>query len=164
LPEHEALYERMELLTNYNEQFWDAVKEAVKSFESGTEIVVGSNVIIVVEVLPEDRIILRIAGRNQTFPIKELKAGIAMAIAEQWFKEGDPTALVMKGAYAAANKAGNIERAKEWWSEAQAGGVDVKELVPVIDDTYDALEQDLEKAMKAREMKTEAVKTEAKSE
>jgi hypothetical protein len=156
LPEHEAMYHRIKMLADYNGQFWDAVKEGTKSFESGSELPVGNTVISVVEVLPNDRIILRIAGTNKTYPLKELKAGIAMAIAEKWFKPGDPTALVMKGAYAAVNKAGNVERAKEWWGQAIAGGVDVKGLLPVIDDRYDAMEKDLEKAAAAREPKKEA--------
>jgi hypothetical protein len=156
LPEHAAMYHRLKMLADYNGQFWDAVKEGTKSFEGASELPVGNTVISVVEVLPDDRIILKIAGSSRTYPLKELKAGIAMAIAEKWFKPGDPTALVMKGAYAAVNKAGNVERAKEWWGQAIAGGVDVKGLLPVIEDRYDAMEKDLETAAAAREPKKEA--------
>src|SRR5690606_11302969 len=141
---------RLSQLVDYNDQFWNAVKQGMKSFESGSELMVGSTYITVVEVLPDDKIVLRIGGRNQTFPLKDLKAGIAMAIAEKWFRPNDPNALVMKGAYAAVNKAGNIERAKEWWAEAIQAGVDVNSLLPVIEDQYTALDKDLEAAMQAR--------------
>jgi hypothetical protein len=150
LPEHDAMYARLVQLADYNDQFWNAVKQGMKGLESGSELEIGSTVITVVEVLPDDKIVLRIAGRNQTFPLKELKAGIAMAIAEKWFRADDPNALVMKGAYAAVNKAGNIQKAKEWWNQAIQSGVNVSSLLPVLDDQYEGLEKDLDKAMQAR--------------
>lgn len=150
LPEHDAMYDRLVQLADYNDQFWNAVKQGMKGLESGAELMIGSTYITVVEVLPDDKIILRIAGRNQTFPLKDLKAGIAMAIAEKWFRPNDPNALVMKGAYAAVNKAGDTNRAKEWWNEAMQGGVSVQNLLPVIDDQYTNFAKDLDMAMQAR--------------
>jgi hypothetical protein len=149
LPEHEAMYGRMVMLVDYNGQFWDAVKEAVKSLESGSELAVGSQVLIVVEVL-SDKIILRIAGQNRTYPYEDLPGGIVVAIADKWLNQNDPTSLVMKGAYAAVNKAGNVERARQMWDDAIRGGVDVRAILPVLDDKYDALAKDLEKAEAAR--------------
>jgi hypothetical protein len=152
LPEHEAMFGRMTMLVDYNGQFWHAIDEAVKTFKDGmnSELMVGSQVILVVEAFP-DKIILRIAGQNKTYSLKTLPGGIAVAIADKWLKPEDPASKVMKGAYAAVNKAGNVEKAKTMWEEAIAGGVDVKALVPVIDDKYDGLEKDLEKAMSQKE-------------
>lgn len=149
LPEHQKMFERLKMLTDYNGQFWNAVAEAVKSFKSGSELMVGSQVLVVVEAGP-DFLILRIAGKNQRFPIRELKAGIAVAVADQWFQPNDPAALVMKGAYAAVNRLGNVERAKEWWEQAKAAGVDTSSLVPVIDDTYENFAKDLDQAIMAQ--------------
>ena len=149
LPKHAAMYDRLVTLADYNAQFWNAVDEAIKTFESGTEISVGSNVIVVVEVRPPDSIILRVAGRNRTYRVRELPAGIAAAFADLWFDQQNPATRVMKGAYAAVNRASNIERAREFWDEATAQGEDMSSLMPVLDDTYDNLERDLADAMNA---------------
>jgi hypothetical protein len=153
LPEHEAMYERMAMLVDYNGQFWDAIDKALREIKakSANELMVGSQVLLIVDVMPEEKkIILRIAGQNRTYSYHALPGGIAVAIADKWFNQSDPASKVMKGAYAAVNKAGNVEKAKAMWDEAIAAGVDIKALPAVIDDKYDGFEQDLEKAMAAR--------------
>ncbi len=151
MPEHKALVERMSMLVEYNDQFWKAVSEAMKTFQDGTdsELMVGNQVLAVVEGFP-DKIILRIAGQNRTYALKDLPGGIAVAIADKWLDEKDPASRVVKGAYAAVNKAGNVDKARTLWDEAMAGGLDIKALMPVLDDKYDGLEKDLDKAMQAR--------------
>lgn len=151
LPEHEPLVQRMSMLVEYNDQFWNAIDEAMKSFKEGmnSELMVGSQVLLVVEPFP-DKIILRIAGQNKTYALKDLPGGIAVAIADKWLNESDPASRVVKGAYAAVNKAGNVDKARIMWDEATAAGLDMKALMPVLEDKYDGLEKDLDKAMQAR--------------
>lgn len=151
LPEHEPLVDRMSMLVEYNAQFWGAISEAMKSFSDGTdtELMVGSQVLLVVEAFPE-KIILRVAGQNKTYALKDLPGGIAVAIADKWLDESDPASRVVKGAYAAVNKAGNVDKARIMWDEATAAGLDMKALLPVLEDKYDGLEKDLDKAMQAR--------------
>lgn len=146
LPEHEALVDRLKLLTNYNEQFWHAVDEGIKSLKPGAELEVGSQRLLVVEATPKV-LEVRIARMNKKFIVREMPAGVAGAVADLWFNKNDPAAGVMKGAYAAVNRAGDAEKAKELWDQAALSGVDVAGLLPVLEDKYDNLEQDLEKAM-----------------
>ena len=81
-----------------------------------------------------------------------------MAIADKWLDDKDPASRVVKGAYAAVNKAGNVDKARIMWDEAIAAGLDVKALVPVLEDKYDGLEKDLDKAVQAREANKPAEK------
>ena len=104
---------------------------------------------LIVTVSPE-RLTIRRAGGNVTYPIDELPAGLTMALADSWFKSDDPVNRVVKGAYfavAEGDVASHREKAKKYWEEATAAGVDAKPLLPFLTDKYDL------------EMKAEATKT-----
>ena len=63
-----------------------------------------------------------------------------MAIADQWFDETEPTNLVFKGAWGFIMPNGSDaerEKAMGWWREAVAKGVDIKDFLKIVEDSYD---------------------------
>lgn len=140
LPEHRAMVGRLTTLANYVRQFRKAIEAATKDFEAASTFRVGSSTeVAVVETFP-DKIILRIAGMNRTYPFQDLPIGLAVAIADFKLDQSDPVSLVVKGAYIAADRraeSDQLEKAKAWWQEAANAGADIGDLPKVIDDNYD---------------------------
>ena len=136
-PELKAKVDRLKQIGEMAQQFREAVVAAILGLDAGEVFQVGgSTQVAVVETAP-DKIIVRIAGMNRTYPVGDLPAGLAVALADMKLDTSDPTNRVIKGAYLLGTKnldADVIEKAKTWWDEAQLGGVDVSHLMPVIDD------------------------------
>jgi hypothetical protein len=138
--EHQAMYDRLNLLVQYAGNFRTALGEALAALEPGQEIEVGTDRVVgVVEVLPE-AIKVRSQGLNKTWAIADMPPGLAVAIADTWLRDGDPVALVMKGAYLVAREDATPEelaRARQWWQEAAGAGFELGDLPDVMDDSYD---------------------------
>ncbi|HZN33055.1 MAG TPA: hypothetical protein VFB80_04520 [Pirellulaceae bacterium] len=139
LPKHQDAVARLKLVGAYVKQFRDAVATAVSNFEAGSVFMVGSSTqVAFVEGFP-DRVTLRIAGMNKTYPFRDMPLGLALAIADQRLLESDPVNRVVKGSYVLVHKRADSEsheKAKTWWTEAQTGGVDMSPLMPFLTDNY----------------------------
>ena len=139
LPEHQAKVERLKALSHYVREFWSAVGEACQGFQGGEEIQVKNTVVAVIERTP-DSITLRVAGQSRRYAIRELPSGLAMAIADRWFDQGAASTRVIRGALYAVDRQGEKkDEARRLWQEAELGGVQVGDLMKVLDDTYDKL-------------------------
>ena len=140
LPEHKAKLARLKEAAGYVKQFRMAVEAAANELEAGESFKVGTSTqVSMVEALP-DKIIVRIAGQNRSYPYADLPAGLAVALADLKLDGTDPVSRVVKGAYLAVDKRNDSEarqKAKTWWEEAQLGGVDITHLMPFLTDTYD---------------------------
>jgi hypothetical protein len=145
LPKHQEAVSRLRQVAGYVKQFRDAVAAAVQSLEGGATFMVGTSTqVAMVEGFP-DKVILRIAGMNRTFPFNEMPPGLAVAIADQKLDGADPVSRVVKGAYLLVHKRADDEtraKAKTLWEEAQAGGVDISQLMPFLNDDYAELLKD----------------------
>jgi hypothetical protein len=140
LPEHQAMVARLKEVCGYVKQFRQAVSEGLKALTVGTEMKVGTSTMVAVVAVTPDRLTIRRAGGNVTYPLDELPAGLTMALADSWFKADDPVNRVIKGAYFAVAEGDvetNREKAKKYWDEAMAAGIDVQPLLPFLTDTYD---------------------------
>jgi hypothetical protein len=140
LPEHRAMVGRLTTLASYVRQFRKAIEAATKEMEAASTFQVGSSTqVAVVETFP-DKIILRIAGMNRTYPFRDLPIGLAVAIADFKLDQSDPVSLVVKGAYIAADRraeSDQLDKAKAWWQDAEKAGVDLGDLPKVLTDSYD---------------------------
>jgi|GEM_PF-1860066 len=151
---------RLSQINDMTRQFREAVVAAIQGLDAGEVFTVGSSTqVAVVETFP-DKIIVRIAGMNRTYPVEDLPAGLAVALADMKLDTSDPTNRVIKGAYLLSGKDVNadvISKAKTWWEEAQLGGVDVSKLMPFLKDDYEFKKElaDLAKADKTTEPKEE---------
>jgi hypothetical protein len=140
LPEHQAMVARLKEVGSYVKQFRNAVDQAIKALQPGAEIKVGNSTMVVVVQVSADRLTIRRAGGNVTYPIGEIPAGLTMALADSWLNETDPVNRVIRGSYfAVAEGAEEVhrEKAKKYWDEAQSAGVDIKHLLPFLTDKYD---------------------------
>ncbi|MCO6456759.1 MAG: hypothetical protein J5I93_15780 [Pirellulaceae bacterium] len=138
-PDHVAKLERLKLLAQYVEGFWDAVSQAVAGLEGTDEFTVGSTVVVVVEATPE-KLVIKANGVRREYPVRQLPPGLAVAIADQWFDKTKPENLVFKGAYVAVMrnaKEDDLAKGRDWWQQAQAAGIDLSDLLPVLEDTYE---------------------------
>jgi hypothetical protein len=144
VPEHQEMAARLKEVAMYVKQFRNAVSEGLKSLQVGAEIKVGTSTMVVVVAVTPERLTIRRAGGNVTYPLDDLPAGLMMALADSWFKADDPVNRVVKGAYFAVAE-GDVEshreKAKKYWDEAIAAGVDAKPLLPFLNDKYDLEKQ-----------------------
>ena len=139
-PEHQAKYDRLNLLAQYAINFRSALRDSIAALEAGDEIEVGTNKIVGVVGTTANSITVRVQGANRTYSIDTLPAGLAVAIADTWLSKEDPVSLAMKGAYVATLKgadAQQLAKARQWLQEASSKDQDIVDLEKVLDDTYD---------------------------
>ena len=86
-----------------------------------------------------DSITIRNQGRNITYPLADLPAGLALAIARRSMDEDDPQTQVLFGAglvTAKDSKPLYIDEARRYWERAAASGADVEDLLATLTDSY----------------------------
>lgn len=148
LPEHQAKVERMKLVAGYVKQFWDAVVEGVKKLDALDELKYSPTAIVVVVEASPDMLVYKVSGVTQRFPPRQLPDGLARLIADRVLAPNDPATRVVKGALYAVNADKSPEyrsEAQELWEEAALIGADTKELLLFLDDTYDLVNDAIEK-------------------
>lgn len=145
LPEHQAKFDRLNLLSEYAKNFRQALLRSLQGLHAGDQITLGtSGAVGIVEATPQ-RLSVRVAGQNRTYPINDIPTGLAVAVADSWLDKKDPVSLVLKAAYVASRNDATpeqLDRARQWFQEAQQKGVDLLELAKVTEDRYD-LDKDL---------------------
>jgi len=132
--EHKAMVERLKELLHYVKEFWRAFDEAYTGLKPSSTVMVGNDEAVIVEVRPE-AVIIRYFGQNRTIEREGMPAGLVMAIANKWFNN-DPANKVVKGAFMLVDPIGRPEETRRLWQEASQEGVDVSDLMPVLDDDY----------------------------
>lgn len=156
-PELAAMVDRLWQINDMARQFREAVSAAIQSLDAGEVITVGNSTqVAIVETFP-DKVIVRIAGQNRTYPIENLPPGLAVSLADMKLDTSDPNNRVIKGAYLLSGKDVNpdaLSKAKTWWEEAQLGGVDVSHLMPFLTDDYE-LKKELAELTKAEKQADE---------
>ncbi len=83
-PDDQALVDAMAHVQEHVAGFWQAVAEGVKGVDQTGELQVGSTFVSIVETGP-DHILIRAAGENRRYTMKQLPSGLAMALANRWF-------------------------------------------------------------------------------
>jgi hypothetical protein len=138
--EHEALVGRWQRLNQCAGEIGDVVTAAALKLQPVEEISIGSGELIVVVVeTGRDSITIRNQGRNITYPLADLPAGLALAIARRNLNEDDPQNQVLFGAgLVTANdtKPLHIDEARRYWQRAASAGVAVEDLLATLTDSY----------------------------
>jgi hypothetical protein len=128
--EQKELLAGIQALPKYVDGFWDAVSEGLEGLEEVGELQVGNTLVSIVEV-GSDRLTIRANGQNHRYPLDELPAGLAVAIAKRWFDDR-PVNKVYLGAFYFVDPRTGIAEAKRLWEEAASAGVDVKRLLALL--------------------------------
>ena len=134
VPEEEELknsVENAKLVQHYVERFWNAVREGLKTLESGKDFPIGdADRAAVVEVAKNrERITLRIGGENRTYSIADLPTDAAVGIADQWLAKDDPNSKVFIAVFIAVESPERIEYSRKLLREARSSGSDVAQAV-----------------------------------
>ena len=128
--EQKELAAGIQALPKYVDGFWEAVREGLKGLEEAGELKVGNTFVSIVEV-SKGRLTIRANGQNRRYPLDELPAGLAVAIANRWFDDR-PDNKVYVGAFYFVDPRTDVAEAKRLWEEAAGAGVDVKRLLALL--------------------------------
>ncbi len=91
--------------------FWNAVRESLKTVNSGTELEIDGDTIIVVEVSRDrDRLAVRSKGQNGNYQVRQLPADLATGLAVRWLDPDDVNSPAFVGAYLATTAPARICR------------------------------------------------------
>jgi hypothetical protein len=124
--------ESWQQLAVYSKGFMDYREKAMAAVKPGDEYDVKNQKVGVVEV-DADTFKYRSAGGNKTVSRDKIPSGIVLAIVMQWFDENPANDLYL-GAYHLSKPEPDLQRAREHWEKAQAGGADASGLMPLLDD------------------------------
>ena len=128
--EPKQLVEGFKALPKYVDGFWEAVREGTKGLEEAGELKVGNTFVSIVEV-GSGQLTIRASGKNHRYPLDELPAGLAVAIAKRWFDD-QPDNKVYLGAFYFVDPRTDAAEAKRLWEEAASAGVNVKGLLALL--------------------------------
>jgi curved DNA-binding protein CbpA len=139
LPKHQEAVARLKTVGEHVKQFRQALADAVQGMQAGETFKVGSSTqVSFIEGFP-DKVVLRIAGMNRTYPFNDMPPGLAVALADFRLPSSAASSRVTKGAYLLVHKRADDkeeEKAKALWEEAQASGADLSKLMPFLKDNY----------------------------
>lgn len=123
-------------LIEYAEGFFSYREKALDAVRSGIEYKIpstsGERLIAIVEITPEE-VIYREGGKNDRWPRDKIPVAVQTHIVREWFDERPENRLFL-GAYFASKLEPDVTKAREEWTTAQAGGVDVSGLMPLLSD------------------------------
>ncbi len=120
-PADQAELERLQVLQDHLEQFWEGVRKAVAAMQPLDEIVLSeSNRVAVIEASREELAIQR-EGRPQRCRIEALPMDLLSAIVKQSFKPTAGSKLIV-GSFLAMDARGDRAVAEKRWQEAIRGG------------------------------------------
>ena len=126
--------QRLQLLGEYLEEFWQSVEQGARSLQPLDELVIGDVRTSVVEYQP-GLLVLRVKGENRRYTVKTLPARVALTLAERVLKPDSPQNKVFFGTFLAMDGRGDRELARKLWTEAQQANVDVSALLPELGQT-----------------------------
>ncbi|MBC7856893.1 MAG: hypothetical protein IAF94_25975 [Pirellulaceae bacterium] len=123
---------RLEELCDYLEKFWQAVERGAKTLDGTQELLIGEERVAFVE-FENGTLVLRVKGQNRSYTSKTLPAKIALTLSQQVMKPEAAANKVFFGAFLVLDARGDVDLARKMFSEASAGGVEVKRLLPELD-------------------------------
>ena len=108
------------------------MQDAIKGLNPTDEIDIGSTKAVVVSKEAE-AITIHVGGQNRHFTFRNLPSGLAVALAERWLDKTKPENKVFLGAFYAVDPKSDPQDARRLWKEASDGGIDVKDLLTLLD-------------------------------
>jgi hypothetical protein len=133
-PAYDTEWNRVELLSKYVTDFWQAVDRAGRTMQASEprELTIGETVGIFVE-YENKTLVLRVAGQQRVYPLQTMPAKVALMVAQQELDPKNASNKVFFGAFLLMDGKGDRKLAKQMWDEAARGGADVKFLLPELD-------------------------------
>jgi hypothetical protein len=132
-PGDHAKLARLERLTDYVDQYWQASADGTDQLSGGHELTLNGTRWIVVEVT-SSTLVLRANGRNTTYDRTDLPLEIAIAMADRFLDPSAASTRVFRGAMMAVTAKYSAADAARLWQQAADMGIDLADLPQVLDD------------------------------
>ncbi len=127
-PADQTELERLQILQDHLEQFWNGIRRAVAAMQSLEEIVLSeSNRVAVIEASRDELAVMR-EGRPRRCRIEAIPMDLLSAIAKQSFKPTAGSKLIV-GSFLAMDSLGDRAEGGKLWQEAIRGGEDQGKLL-----------------------------------
>lgn len=122
--------ESLDYLLRHVEEFWRALYRIVPSMKAGEELAIGDTYIVVVDVTA-DELVIRAAGQNRRYRIRELPTPLIRIIVARRFRPG-PEADAAFGAFLAVDPRGDPREAEQLWRRADDDVLDADILLEAL--------------------------------
>lgn len=130
-PALSARLDRAQSCLYYLREFWEAVARSVAELKGGQELTLNDEIIIVVEVQP-DLLIIRAAGMNRRYRIRQIPPALAYQLADTWLADDNPASQVFLAAFLALDGKGDPDRARTMLQAAARDGME-NEVQPLLE-------------------------------
>lgn len=124
--------ERLGQITDLLVEFFAVVDRGGQNLQATEELLIGETRVAVVE-YEGGRLVLRVAGRNLSYTLKETKAKVTKALFERGTQANSARAQLLLGAFEAMDRYGDRQLARQHWQQAAAGGQSVDKLLAELD-------------------------------
>lgn len=131
-----AKYDRLVMLADYVDSYWQATEDALDKLGGGSEIIASGKRMIVVEI-NQEQLVVRVDGRNTTLQSDNLPLALEISLADSWFDDTAASSKVFRGAMMAVTPEFGADEARELWRQARNAGADINDIEKVLDDNYD---------------------------
>jgi hypothetical protein len=132
-PEEHELVDRVDVLEKYVGEFWSAVHDSLKALKPADEIDVDDSTKVIVVEASADSLTIHLGNANRRFPVSQIPSGLAVALAWRSLDANKPENKIFIGAFHLVDPKTGREFAKQDWNEAAMAGVDVKNLLPLLE-------------------------------
>ncbi|HOP77565.1 MAG TPA: hypothetical protein PLD05_08735, partial [Thermogutta sp.] len=122
--------EVLDYLLKHVEEFWRALHKIVSTMQAGEEFAIGDAYIVVVEATSEE-LVIRAAGQNRRYLIRQMPSPLIRLIVSRRFRPG-PEADALLGAFLAVDPEGSPQEAEQLWRRANDGVLDVEALLEAL--------------------------------
>lgn len=123
---------KWQALVTYAKGFADLRERALDAARPGLEYEIDGKLVAIVE-LDSTKIIYRYAGKNKTLSRSKIPNKLMLALLEKWLNRKPANHLYL-GAYYATKPEPDLDKARDAWHQAQQGGADASELLPLLVD------------------------------
>lgn len=130
---------RVRRLADLLAAFRQALLAQLQSMQGGETFKVGASTQVTLVEVNESRVVVRMAGMNRSYPLNEVPPGLALAIVDLRYRQGDPAGLQAKAAFLIAQKKPSDDtrqKARSLLEEAQTAGADVSDLLRLLEEHY----------------------------
>ena len=87
--EQREQFEQVQLLAKFVEGFWKDIRKSMSGLQTSEESKIGSTTVAVVSA-DENELVLHRAGKNDTYTLDQMPAGLVRLLAERWYRQDDP--------------------------------------------------------------------------
>jgi len=122
--------ESLDYLLRHLEEFWRTLYRIVPLMKSGEELAIGDTYIVVVEAT-RDEVVIRAAGQNRRYLIREIPTPLVRVIVARRFQPG-PEADALFGAFLAVDPKGDPHEAEQLWRRADDDVLDADVLIDAL--------------------------------